>query len=143
MTTPPTTPDVPAPIDPGSFSERVRRIEEASPLRRGFEVWYAAFGGILTWTVHFMFLVAFEHWSYLHYQYRWTLHAATLVCALATIVAMLLCVRMLRASGGVDPSSNEDAGQLHFLAHLGLLLGAINLALILLEGSYVLFIPRG
>ena len=51
--------------------------------------------------------------------------------------------RLLVAASGSDPASNDDAGQLLFLAQLGLLIGAINLALILLEGSYVLFIPRG
>jgi hypothetical protein len=56
---------------------------------------------------------------------------------------MLLARRLLITAAGSDPASNDDAGQLLFLAQLGLLVGAINLALILLEGSYVLFIPRG
>jgi hypothetical protein len=132
----------------------VERIERASPLRRAVEVWFAAFGGIGAWTVHLLFVVSAEHWSYLHHEYRWTLHAATVVCAAVTIVALLLARRLyVVASGGnpasggdpasADASSNDDAGQLLFLAQLGLLVGAINLALILLEGSYVLFIPRG
>jgi hypothetical protein len=126
----------------------VERIERASPRRRAVEVWFAAFGGIGAWTVHLLFVVSAEHWSYLHHEYRWTLHAATVVCAAVTIVALLLARRLyFVASGGdaasVDASSNDDAGQLLFLAQLGLLVGAINLALILLEGSYVLFIPRG
>ena len=70
-------------------------------------------------------------------------HAATGVCALVTIVALLLARRIFVAAAGGDPASSDDVGQLLFLAQLGLLIGAINLALILLEGSYVLFIPRG
>jgi hypothetical protein len=65
------------------------------------------------------------------------------VCTFATVAAMLLAHRLLIIAAGSDPASNDDAGQLLFLAQLGLLVGAINLALILLEGSYVLFIPRG
>ena len=121
----------------------IEKIETASPLRRGIEVWFAALGGIATWTVHLVFVVSAEHWSYLHSEYRWTLHAATLVCAAATIVALALAWRLFRIAEGSDPASNDDAGQLLFLAQLGLLVGAISLALILLEGSYVLFIPRG
>jgi hypothetical protein len=126
----------------------VERIERASPLRRAVEVWFAAFGGIGTWTVHLLFVVSAEHWSYLHHEYRWTLHAATVVCAVLTIVALLLARRLYVVASEGDPdatdaASHDDAGQLLFLAQLGLLVGAINLALILLEGSYVLFIPRG
>jgi hypothetical protein len=121
----------------------VKRIERAPALRRGVEVWYAAFGGIAAWTVHLLFVASFEHWAFLHTEYRWTLHAVTVVCTLATVAAMLLARRLLNIAAGSDPASNDDAGQLLFLAQLGLLVGAINLALILLEGSFVLFIPRG
>ncbi len=121
---------------------QVERIENASALRRGVEVWFAAFGGIAIWTVHLVFVVSAEHWSYLHSEYRWTLHAATVICALATVAALALSWRLFRIAEGSDPASNDDAGQLLFLAQLGLLVGAISLALVLLEGSYVLFIPR-
>jgi hypothetical protein len=120
----------------------VERIERASPRRRGIEVWYAAFGGIAAWTVHLLFVVSAEHWTYLHPRYRWTLHAMTGVCAVATIAAMVLARRLLVYSSGAEEESNDDAAQLQFLARLGLLVGAINLALILLEGSYALFIRR-
>jgi hypothetical protein len=122
---------------------QVEQIEAASPLRRTFEVWFAVLGGIGAWIVHLVFIVSAEHWTHLHPQFGWTLHAATGVCALATIVALILARRLFLAATGADPASNDDAGQLLFLAQLGLLIGAINLALILLEGSYVLFIPRG
>ncbi len=123
-------------------AEQVEQIESASPLRRGFEVWYAVLGGLGAWIVHLMFVVSAEHWSYLYPQFGWTLHAATAVCALATILALMLARRLFVAASGSDPASNDDAGQLLFLAQFGLLIGVINLALILLEGSYVFFIPR-
>jgi hypothetical protein len=124
-------------------AEQVEEVETASAVRRGIEVWYAAFGGIAAWTVHFLFVVSAEHWSYLHGGYAWTLHVATALCAAATVVAMVLAARLHAMASGRDPSSNDDAGQLLFLAQLGLLVGAINLALILLEGAYAVFIPRG
>jgi hypothetical protein len=121
----------------------VDRIESASALRRGVEVWYAALGGAGVWIVHLVFVASIEHWTFLHARYGWTLHAATAVCALATIVAIWLAWRLHIAARGSDPSGADDAGQLLFLAQLGLLVGAISLALILVEGSYALFIPRG
>jgi hypothetical protein len=121
----------------------VEEIETASSLRRGLEVWFAVLGGIGAWTVHLLFVASAEHWTFLHAEYRWTLHAATVVCAAVSIVAILLARRLIVVASGGDPSSNDDAGQLLFLGHVGVLVGVINLALILLEGSYVLFIPRG
>ena len=122
--------------------ERVRAVEQGSWLRRAVEVWYAAFGGIAAWTVHLVFLVSAEHWSFTNHRFHWTLHAMTALCALATLVAIALSYRLLRIARGGDPTGRGDADQLVFLAHVGLLVGAINLALILLEGAYVLFIPR-
>ena len=91
-----------------------------------------------------MFLVVAEHWTSTSTT-AWTLHAATLVTALATVVALLLARRLVEAARDADEAGSDDAGQLLFLfGRLGLLIGAINLALILLEGSYALpFIPRG
>jgi hypothetical protein len=124
-------------------AEQVDDIETAPAVRRGIEVWYAAFGGIAAWTAHFLFVISAEHWSVLHSEYGWTLHAATAVCALATIVALVLAARLHAIASGSDASSNDDAGQLLFIAQMGLLVGAISLALILLEGAYAVFIPRG
>ena len=124
-------------------SADVERIESASAFRRAFEVWYAALGGAAVWMVHLVFVVSAEHWTHLHPRYGWTLHAATALCAAATFVALVLARRLYRAASGGDPASSDDAGQLLFLAQLGLLVGAISLALILLEGAYAVFIPRG
>jgi hypothetical protein len=124
-------------------TSRVEEIEDASAPRRALIVWYAAFGGIAAWIVHLVFVASAAHWTHLHPRYGWTLHAATAVCALATILAIVLSWRLYRAAAGSDAAARDDAGQILFLAQFGLLVGAINLALILVEGSYVLFIPRG
>jgi hypothetical protein len=121
---------------------QVEEIESAPPLRRAVSVWYATFGGVGAWTVHLMYLVSAEHWAHVHRQWAWTLHACTLVTALATIVAMLLARRLVRIARGADEASNDDSGQLLFLGRLGLLIGATNLALILLEGTYAIVLPH-
>ncbi len=119
-------------------------IENAGPVRRGVTVWYAAFGGVGTWTVHLVFEAAFVHWTYVVHGWEWVLHAATAVCALATLGAMALSWRLRAVADGADESDAGDAGQLRFLGNLGLLVGAINLLLILLEGAYaaVLYQPH-
>jgi hypothetical protein len=90
-----------------------------------------------------VFLAASEHWTHLHARYGWTVHVATVVCVLATIAALLLAWRLHVAARGSDPQGADAAGQLLFLAQLGLLVNTISLALIVIEGSYALFIPRG
>jgi hypothetical protein len=121
----------------------VERIESASALRRGVEIWYATLGGAAVWMGHLVFVAAVEHWTHLHVRYGWTVHVATVVCVLATALAIWLAWRLYRAAAGGDPAASDDTGQLLFLAQLALLVNAISLALILLEGSYALFIPRG
>jgi hypothetical protein len=122
----------------------VDEIERAGPLRRGATVWYAAFGGVAAWTVHLVFEAAIVRWTADVRGWDWVLHAATVVCAGATVVAMLLSWRLRAAAGAADESASDDAGQLLFLGNLGLLVGAINLALIILEGIYaaVLYQPH-
>jgi hypothetical protein len=120
----------------------VQAIESASALRRGMTVWFAVFGGLGAWIVHLVFLAAAEHWTSIHHQWSWSLHAVTGLTALVNVVALLLAWRLFQSAKGADAAGDDDAGQLMFLAQMGLLVGAINLALILLEGSYVLFLPR-
>jgi hypothetical protein len=120
----------------------VEDIETAPAARRGVEVWFAAFGGIGAWTVHLVFLAAAEHWTHYEHNWSWTLNACTAVTAAVTVLAMLLSWRLVQAARGADGADASDGGQLKFLGQLGLLVGAINLALILVEGSYVWFLPH-
>jgi hypothetical protein len=123
-------------------AEQVEEIESAPVLRRGLLVWYPVAGPVLLWTAHLVFLASAEHWAHDEHQWAWTLNAATVVTALGTVVALVMCWRLLKVAEEGDEGSADDTGQLKFLAQLGLLVGAINLALILLEGSYVWFFPH-
>ena len=120
----------------------VEDIESASALRRGLVVWYPVAGPVLIWMSHLLFLAAAEHWAYIYPRWSWTLNAATAVTAIATVVAILLSWRLLGIARGADESGRDDAGQLLFLAQLGILVGIINLALILAEGAYVWVLPH-
>jgi|GEM_PF-2373738 len=116
-------------------------IAHASALRRGVEVWYAVFGGIGAWTVHLLALVALVRFTCNAHDYLWVMHVLTVVTAAATVLAIGLSWRLVRAGRPADESGSDPAGRLHFLGQVGLLVGAVNLALILLEGLYVLLIP--
>ena len=118
----------------------VERLESASPLQRGLLVWYPAVGSIGAWIVHLVALASAARWAE-DTHHMWVLHILTAVCAAATVIALLLAHRLTVAARGASDEALEDAGQLLFLGHLGLLVGAINLALILLEGLYVVVIP--
>ena len=59
--------------------------------------------------------------------------------AAATLLAMWLCLGIMRAAGE-DEESGTPAARTRFLGVFGLMTGAINLVLILLEGSYAWFI---
>jgi hypothetical protein len=123
---------------------RVERIERAGPVTRGILVWYAVFGGLGAWTVHLVFCAAIVRWLFNVNAGHWPLDVATAVCVVATLVAFALAWRLHRIAGGADEAGADDAGQLLFLATLGLLFNAINLALIVIEGAYadVLFLPH-
>ena len=92
-----------------------------------------------------MFVVSAEHWTYLHP--RRTLDTARRdgSVRLRDRRRDRLLARRLYPHRVGERSRHRSTtrGQLLFLAQLGLLVGAISLALILLEGSYALFIPRG
>ena len=122
----------------------VHDIESAGAVRRAVEVWYAAFGSIVAWMAHLVFEASIVRWTADVPSWRWTLHAGTAVCVLASVVALGLAWRLRIAAGAADESAADDAGQLRFLANVGLLTGVIDLALIVIEGAYavVLYQPH-
>jgi hypothetical protein len=111
-------------------------------------VWTAVLGGIPAWLAHLIFVAAMTPYTTTHPGWRWTLHLATAVTALATLAGMAICFDLLRVANRYEttPVPDDDASAAtisRFLGVLGLLIGTANLALILLEGSYVIFVRRG
>ena len=107
-------------------------------------VWAAVLVGIPAWLVHLTFVASMVEFVCRHPSWLWTLHFATALSAVVTLAGMVVCFDLLRAAGLADPEEDDGSsvGLSRFLAGLGLLLGAANLALILLEGSYVIFVRR-
>jgi hypothetical protein len=111
-------------------------------------VWTAALIGIPAWLTHLVFEAAMIQYTTTHPGWRWTLHLATVVTAVATLAGMAICLELVRAANRTEPDAPEDddasaANISRFLGVLGLLIGVANLALILMEGSYVIFVRRG
>ncbi|HZQ59486.1 MAG TPA: hypothetical protein VFA84_15705 [Acidimicrobiales bacterium] len=116
--------------------DRVEALEQAGPLKRGVLVWFAVFGGLGAWTVHLVASAAMARWLFNIHEGHWPLDVVTAVCVVVTLVALALSWRLYRIAGTTDEGDADDAGQLRFLASLGLLFNIINLALIVIEGAY-------
>ena len=56
------------------------------------------------------------------------------------VIAMLLSLQLVRTTVGASEGDGTAEGRTMFVGLMGLLVGGVNLALILLEGSYVVFI---
>ena len=107
---------------------------------RDFLVWFALTAGIAAWIVHltvFAALVEFVHDN----GFFWIFYVGNAVALLVTLGAGWLSWLLYRA--GDDEELGTPAGRMRFLGALGLLVNAINLMLILLEGSYIYFIGTG
>jgi hypothetical protein len=124
----------------------------------GLRVWFAVVGGIGAWMAHLIAMSALARRTCLTGE-DWVLHAITVGLAAVTIWAMVLAARLRTpamagrpgqapAAGrqscggrsGATPGASETR-ELLFLGKVGLLIGAINLVLIVFEGSLVLWIP--
>jgi hypothetical protein len=130
------------PVATQARADELEAIEWAGPIRRFVTVWYAVAGGIGAWTVHLLFEAAFVKFTCTSHGWVWAMHLVTAVTALATVAAMALAWRLLRISRDADEAAADAGGRLQFLGYAGLLIGAINLALILLEGADVVFLHR-
>ncbi len=121
-----------------SAAEEARRAHSIfSGIREAVLVWYALLGSIGAWTIHLVLFASFVGFSCNRSGSTWVMHLATVVTLAMTVVAILLCRRMLRVSDG-DESSDEEGGRAQFLARIGLLIGALNFALIALEEIYLI-----
>ena len=117
-------------------------LETGSSLKRIVRVWYALLGGIGAWMVHLLVESSLVRYGCNVGGIDWVMHLVTAVTAAATLLAMWLSWQLVR-DGRTEPADEDTpGGRFHFIGLLGLLFGAINLALILIEGVYVGFVPH-
>ncbi len=107
--------------------------------RSPFLLWTAALWGIWWWMVHITFASGIVPFTCNQSGTLWTLHLATLVTALLTAAGIWICYGVMKTSGD-DESSGSLAGNHNFVGVFGVITGGFSLALILLEGSYALFL---
>ena len=109
---------------------------------RGALVWFAVTAGIVAWIAHLVFfasIVEFVHDN----GYFWLFHVGNVVCiALARPRAVPL-VAAVPAGNGDDEEDPHAAGPDALPRPFGLAVNAMNLLLILFEGSYIFFIGTG
>ena len=127
--------------EPGDQEQSREQEGKERPVRAvGIVAWFAVLCGIVAWMIHIILVASFvEFICNTSDAWLWVLHAATVVTAGATVLAMWLCLRLMRLAGAGE-EAGDLAGSTYFLGLFGLITGALSLALILLEGSYVLFI---
>ncbi|HEY7135749.1 MAG TPA: hypothetical protein VIB48_11840 [Acidimicrobiia bacterium] len=112
-------------------SLRLRHFPE-----RGFAVWYAVSAPIAAWMVHLTALAALTAYSYDHRGGTIWMHLVTGITGAATVVAMVLSYLMIRGADATEEDPSRG-GRMRFLGELGLLIGVVNLALIVLEEVYL------
>lgn len=121
-----------------SPAEEARRSHSIlSAVREAVLVWYALLGGIGAWTIHLLFFVAYVRYTCNAPGSLWAMHLITVVTLAMTGVAIALCFRMLRSSSDGDEAADDEGGRAQFLARMGLLIGVVNFALIVLEEVYL------
>ncbi|HEX2700676.1 MAG TPA: hypothetical protein VHM89_10800 [Acidimicrobiales bacterium] len=119
----------------------VKALSRLSPAVRpgGLMLWVAVVTGVAAWAAHILLLSALARWTCNEDGSRWVLDVLTLVTAVATVAAIWLCLGIVRGAEA-DEAEGTPAARTRFLGVFGLMIGAVNLALILLEGSYAWFI---
>ena len=109
------------------------RLRQGGPF-----MWTVVTVGIHAWLVHIVLLASLVDLMCEHPSVEWVMHAVTVVTGLVTAAGAGYCVRMARATD--DEAAGTVEGRTSFLGRFGLLVNAISLALIVLEGAYVPFI---
>lgn len=115
-------------------------MTDVSAPRRGLTgLWFALAIGPAAWAIHLMGQAAFVRYACNDPEWRWVLHGLTVVTALPTMAGLAICWAIVRRTPGPEDAATS-AGRTRFLALVAAFTAAISLGLILLEGSYVLWI---
>jgi hypothetical protein len=104
-------------------------------------LWYGFSVGPVAWAIHIVGDAALVRYACNDPRMHWMLHGLTVATAVPTIIGLLICVRFMRRIADPEDAASPG-GRTKFLAEVGAYIAAISLALILLEGVYVLFISH-
>lgn len=103
--------------------------------------WWAAMAGIPAWLVHLVAEASLAREACVRPATIWAMHAITAACAAVVLIALAGAWSFARLPAADDDGTDRPA-RLRFLGRLGLLVGALNLLLIIGEGSYVALVHR-
>lgn len=107
------------------------------PAPSGPVLWYATVGSIATWMVH---LIAEASLVPLHEQHGWVvwvMHGVTVALAALVLLGMWISWSYTRVGSRSEESVPTPVGRTVFLGYLGLVIGALDLLLIVYEGSMI------
>ena len=100
-------------------------------------LWFPQVAPIAAWAVHIVSIASLARLSCSRGSAETSRHLITVGTLAVVAVSMLLSWRLVRIGG--DPPDADDTASRHvFLGRLGLLIGAFNFAVIVLEELYVL-----
>ena len=116
-----------------------------------FVVWSAVLVGVPAWAVHLVFEASMVRFTDVHPGWEWTMHAMTVATALVTLLGIAICYDLYRratlalrsAPRAAEDDDSSDVALSRFLGLIGVWFGIANLALILLEGLYIVVVRRG
>jgi hypothetical protein len=113
-------------------------VVERHVRRAGRLVWAAVWAGPVLWLAHLTANSALVRFN-CNAGWLWLQHAGTAAAAAGTLAALAACTALARRAPDREDAATA-AGRTRFLGLFGVLVNAVSLALILLEGSYALFI---
>jgi len=107
---------------------------------RGIRVAYTLGGSTAAWMAHLFFASSFVRFTCTSSGTTWAQHLATAVCAAVAASAGWVGYSLYREGRSDTEDAGTARGANHFVGLLGMIFGAVNVLLILAEGSYVVLI---
>jgi hypothetical protein len=98
-------------------------------------LWFPIVGPIAAWAVHIVYLASIVRFTCTEPTATWTIHAVTAATVAVAVLGTYLAWRLTRVAA--DEAGPGVAGRHLFLGRLGLIVGVVNVAVILLEELYV------
>jgi hypothetical protein len=109
-------------------------VNEHYGLRGIVLLWFPIVGTIAAWAVHIVGIAALTRYTCNASGSDWMVDALTVGCVLVAAVGTWLAWRLMRVSAAEDGA--DVAGRHLFLGRFGVLVGATNLLVIVLEHVY-------